>query len=121
MDVLGVDVGKRDLHAVLLQNKRAASKSVPNSSAGIAQLQSWLKNRKVERVHVCLEATGGWSEESQSLLSSYGHLVSIVNPLRIQAFAQSEMLRTQTDRIDAGVIARFRDLHKPEPWTPPAS
>jgi len=58
LDVLGIDVGKRDLHAMLLQGKRQASKSVPNSGTGIARLQAWLTNRKVERVHACLEATG---------------------------------------------------------------
>jgi transposase len=120
LDVLGIDVGKRDLHAVLLQEKRSASKSVPNSGAGIGQLQTWLTNRKLERVHVCLEATGGWSEEVAIALSEAGHVVSLVNPARIKAFAQSELLRTKTDRIDAALIARFCRLHEPEPWTPPA-
>lgn len=49
-----------------------------------------------------------------------GHVVSLVNPSRITAFAQSEMLRTKTDQIDAALIARFCRLHAPEPWTPPA-
>jgi transposase len=120
VDVLGIDVGKRDLHAALLQGKRQAQKSVPNSEAGIAQLQTWLKNRESEKVHVCLEATGGWSEQVAITLSEAGHIVSLVNPARIKAFAQSEMLRTKTDRIDAALIARFCRLHQPEPWTPPA-
>jgi transposase len=120
LDVLGIDVGKRDLHAVLLQEKRSASKSVPNSGAGIAQLQAWLTNRKIGRLHVCLEATGGWSEEVAIVLSDAGHIVSLVNPARIKAFAQSEMLRTKTDAIDAALIARFCRLHEPQPWVPPA-
>lgn len=120
VDVLGIDVGKHDLHAVLLQDKRSASKSVPNSRAGIAQLQTWLKNRKVANVHVCLEAIGGWSEEVAIALSDAGHVVSVVNPARIKAFAQTEMLRTKTDSIDAALIARFCRLLEPEPWTPPA-
>jgi transposase len=120
VDVLGIDVGKRDLHAALLQGDRQAQKSVSNSKAGIAQLETWLTNRKAEHVHVCLEATGGWSEEVAIALSEGGHVVSLVNPVRIKAFAQSEMLRTKTDRIDAALIARFCRLHQPEPWTPPA-
>ncbi len=80
----------------------------------------WLKNRKVERAHVCLEATGGWSEQVAIVLSEAGHVVSLVNPARIKAFAQSEMLRTKTDRIDAALIARFCRLHQPQPWKPPA-
>jgi transposase len=67
-----------------------------------------------------LEATGGWSEGVAIALAEAGHVVSLVNPSRIKAFAQSEMLRTKTDRIDAGLIARFCLLHKPDPWMPPA-
>jgi len=120
VEILGIDVGKRQLHAALLQGDRCASKSAPNSPAGIAQLQAWLKNRKVERVHACLEATGGWSEDVAIALHDAGHVVSLVNPSRVKAFAQSEMLRTKTDRIDAALIARFCRLHAPEPWIPPA-
>jgi transposase len=85
----------------------------------MVQLQAWLRNRKVERVHACLEATGGWSEDVAIVLHDAGHVVSLVNPSRIKAFAQSEMLRTKTDQIDAALIARFCRLHAPEPWTPP--
>ncbi len=120
MEILGLDVGKRELHAILLQGDRSASKSVPNSAAGFKQLQTWLRNRKAEKVHACLEATGGWSEDVALALCEAGHVVSLVNPARIKAFAQSEMLRTKTDRIDAALIARFCRMHEPEPWTPPA-
>ncbi len=115
-----IDLGKRDLHATLLQGDRSASKSVPNSQVGIAQLQTWLKNRNAERVHACLEATGGWSEQVTISLAEAGHVISIVNPARIKAFAQSEMVRTKTDGVDAALIARFCRLHQPEPWKPPA-
>jgi transposase len=63
MDILGIDVGKREMHAVLLQQDRSSSKTVPNSAAGFQQLRTWLRNRKVGRLHACLEATGGWSED----------------------------------------------------------
>ena len=120
MDVLGIDVGKNDLHGVLLQGDRSSTKSVPNSAVGIKQLGSWLKNRKAEQLHVCLEATGGWSEAVALALHQAGHVVSIVNPMRIKSFAKSEMLRTKTDAVDAAAIARFCRLHRPDPWTPPA-
>lgn len=119
MEILGIDVGKRDLHAVLLQGDRSASKSVANTPSGWAQLQTWLTNRKAHRVHACLEATGGWSENVAIALHEAGHVVSVVNPSRIRAFAQSELLRTKTDRIDAALIARFCRLHVPDPWMPP--
>lgn len=119
MEILGIDVGKRQMHAVLPQGDRSTSKSVPNSAAGFKQLQTWLRNGKVERVHACLEATGGWSEDLALALHEAGHIVSLVNPMRIKAFAKSEMLRTKTDRIDAALIARFCRTHAPGPWAPP--
>jgi transposase len=45
-----------------------------------------------------------------------GHTVSIVNPARI--FAQSQLIRTKNDKVDAGLIARFCLAMHPEPWTP---
>jgi transposase len=44
---------------------------------------------------MCLEATGGWSEQVAISLAETGHVISIVNPARIKAFAQSEMVRTK--------------------------
>ena len=132
MDVLGIDVGKRDLHATLLQNDRVASKSVPNSESGIAQLQTWLKNRNANRVHACLEATGGWSEQVAISLGEAGHIISIVNPARIKAFAQSEMVRTKrtgsmqlSSRVLLASSARAvdascaRNTHSARPCAPP--
>jgi transposase len=120
VEILGIDVGKHEMHAVLLQHERSTSKSVANSAAGFKQLQTWLRNRRVEKVHACLEATGGWSEDLAVALCDAGHVVSLINPMRIKAFAKSEMLRTKTDLIDAALIARFCRMHSPDPWTPPS-
>ncbi len=119
MATLGIDVGKSKLHAVMLHEDLAKAKIVANSASGLEQLEEWLRSLGLERVHVCLEATGGWSEDIGAVLHRAGYVVSIVNPSRIKAFAQSEMLRTKTDRVDAAMIARFCQLHAPEPWSPP--
>lgn len=117
---LGIDVGKGDFHATLLLGDRTWSKSFPNNKAGVTQLASWLKNRKVEEVHACLESTGGFEEALALDLHERGYVVSVVNPSRIKAFAQSELLRTKTDAVDAGLIARFCKAHLPQAWVPPA-
>lgn len=46
--------------------------------------------------------------------------VSVINPARIKAFAQSELLRTKTDEVDAALIGRFCKSQVPEAWTPSA-
>jgi transposase len=80
----------------------------------------WLEKQGIQKVHACLEATGNYGEDLAIYLHEAGHIVSIVNPARIKGFAQSELIRTKTDKIDAGVIARFCLAMKPDPWIPPS-
>jgi len=115
---LGVDIGKSEFHAALLIDDRVRSKSFSNNTKGFAQLNTWLRNREVAFVHACMEATGGFSEALALHLHEAGHKVSIVNPARVKAFAQSELLRTKNDAVDAALIARFCRAHQPVAWKP---
>ena len=72
------------------------------------------------KLHACLEATGTYSDELALFLHDGGYLVSLVNPACIKAFAQSELARTKTDKVDAGLIARFCAAQDPPPGSPPA-
>jgi len=116
---LGIDVGKSDFHCALNVGDDVRTNHFSNSKAGFARLRSWLKNRKVRQVHACLEATGGWSDELAEDLHDHGHLVSVVNPLAIKAFGQSELSRTKTDKADAALIARYCAKMQPSLWQPP--
>ena len=120
MDVLGIDIGKHELHAVLLQGEKMARKQVGNSDAGHQQLLNWLTNRKATDVHVCLEATGVYGIAVAEFLHDHGFKVSVVNPAQIKAFGRSELVRTKTDAVDAALIARFCRATQPLAWTPPA-
>ena len=118
MIVLGIDVGKQFIDCELLGDKRA-TKKVTNSVRGFEQVVAWLRNRKIEKVHACMEATGGWSDELAFFLHEHGHTISIVNPMQIRAFGQSELSRTKTDKADASLIARFCVAMNPPAWEPP--
>ena len=76
-------------------------------------------HRKLRQVHACLEATGRYSLGIALALHEAGHTVSVVNPARIHGFAQSQLQRNKTDRLDAALIARFCQQQQPEAWTPP--
>jgi transposase len=118
---LGIDVSKRKLDVALLDARgKFKSRVVPNDASGFAQLIKWLQERAAApgACHVCMEATGPYSEASATALSDAGWLVSIVNPLRVKGFAQSELVRNKTDVADAQLIARFCAKHAPEPWVP---
>jgi transposase len=65
-----------------------------------------------------MEASSTYGDELATSMHDAGHTVSIVNPARIKGFAQSELMRTKNDKVDAGLIARFCLAMHPEPWTP---
>jgi transposase len=116
---VGIDISKETFHASLLTDRGEAKKLFPNTPKGFEQLIVWLKNRHADDVHVCMEATGAYWERLALHLHSLGQSVSVVNPARTKAFAQSELLRTKTDAVDAALIARFCKTQQPEPWIPP--
>ena len=116
---LGIDLSKETFHAFLLSDRGEAKRVFPNTSKGFEQLMAWLKNRHAADVHICMEATGAYWEALAVYLHELKHLVSVVNPARIKAFAQSELLRTKTDAVDAALIARFCKSQVPEAWIPP--
>ena len=118
--VLGIDIAKQRMEVALLVDGKVKNKSFRNTMEGFETLSLWLKKLGIPKVQACLEATGNYGEELGIYLHEAGHLVSMVNPARIKGFAQSELIRTKTDKIDAGIIARFCLAMKPEPWIPPS-
>jgi len=117
--VLGVDIAKQKFDAALLVDGKTKHKSCKNSAEGFETLTLWLERQGVEKVHVCMEATGSYGEDLAVYLHEAGHMVSVVNPARIKGFAQSELIRTKTDKMDAALIARFCLAMKPREWIPP--
>lgn len=120
VDVLGIDVSKGDFHACLIQGQRRSKKSFPNAAPGYKQLQTWLKNRRCDELHACMEATGAYWEALATSLYGGGSRVSVVNPSQTVFFARSQLRRTKTDSVDAEMIAEFCQQTHPQPWAPPA-
>lgn len=119
LPVLGIDVSQKTLDAVLLSaSGRSWHRQFPNTTSGFARLAEWLKRSSLPCVHVCLEATGTYGQAVALYLYQAGQVVSVVNPAQIHAFAQSELARNKTDKLSAGVIARFCQAHRPQPWSP---
>lgn len=117
-NTLGIDVSKRTFDVALLSNNKFKHRKFQNTRAGHTALLAWLEQRNAGDVHVCMEATGIYGEALAEWLYDHGLSVSVVNPARIKGFAQSEQLRTKTDRVDAGLIARFCASLEPEFWQP---
>ena len=121
--VLGIDISKANFDVALLETSADKSsttdkpihKAFPNTLAGFERLQTWLAERKV---HACLEATNTYGEALARFLYEQGHTVSIVNPAKVKAFAQTLATRAKTDKADAALICRYCRMHRPDAWTP---
>ena len=119
---IGIDVSKRKLDCTILHGSKLKSKVVGNDTVGFALLDAWLRERgaDIQHTHLCLEATGPYSEQAALALVNAGWIVSVVNPARIKGFAQSELVRNKTDRADAALLARFCAAMHPSVWIPPS-
>ena len=119
LSIIGIDISKLKFDLCLLRdNGKLKHKVFPNTAPGFLQLSTWLKQQKVERAHLCMEATGTYGEALATYLCDAGHVVSVVNPAMIKAYAQSQLSRTKTDKVDATLIARFCQERKPPAWSP---
>ncbi len=120
--VLGIDIAKVKVD---VQLRRVHSPQKPthliydNSEQGHRKLLDWLAAQQVGQLHVCLEATGTYGDALALCLHQAGYTVSIVNPLRVKKYGESELSRVKTDKTDAGLLARFCLTQHPDPWTPP--
>lgn len=125
MFYLGMDVAKAKLDCCLLLDGaggKRKSKVVPNSKAGIAALLEWSAKQGVSatRLHVIMEATGVYHEQAALALADAGVTVSIINPAQVKDFGRGLAVRTKTDGVDSGVLARYGALLKPAAWQPPS-
>jgi transposase len=116
--VVGIDVSKDKLDVILLDEDQQYA-VFDNTRPGLQKLCRWLKKHASSPIHVCLEATGQYSDAPAEFLHQAGYPVSVVNPARIKAYADSRMSRPKTDKTDALVIALFCQTQQPTVWTPP--
>src|SRR5690606_16843169 len=118
--VLGIDIGKDQLVVALLcPPQPLETASFDNPPQGFQRLRRFLDKRKLKTLHACMEATGRSYESLADFLHAQGYAVSVVNPARIKAYAQSQMSRNKTDQLDAALIADFCRTQQPPLWTPP--
>jgi len=111
----GVDVGRDWLDVGLAPSGRTFR--IANAPAGVASLVARLRREGVGKV--VLESIGGYGARLVRGLADAGFEVGVVDPKRIAALRTAEGRRAKTDRLDAGLIARFallmQDAARPVP------
>jgi transposase len=117
LSTVWIDVAKRTLQVSLLRlDGKRRHKAFANDAAGHHALLGWLDAQGAGHGHSCLEATGTYGEAVATALVDAGHVVSVVNPAAVKAFAASQLRRTKTDRVDADVLVDFCSALRPAPW-----
>lgn len=116
---LGIDISKAKFDVALFEDDQYHLATFENNKQGHRSLFKWLKKRKGQSAHVCIEATGRYGDGVTTFLHERGFAVSVVNPARIKAYGASQLKRNKTDLEDAKVIAHFCATQKPRLWTPP--
>jgi transposase len=114
---VGVDVSKDRLDVCVrrgeAQRHNDTSFVVAHDDAGIETLVSCLLEKRPELVIV--EATGGFERAVVAALAAEGLAVAVVNPRQAREFARATGRLAKTDRIDAGILARFAEAIRPTP------
>lgn len=110
-DVVGIDVSKLTIDAHI--HKSGLHRVFSNTVKGFKALSMWLsKCLETQRYFVCFENTGHYSTNLSIYLSEHGFDYVEENPLAIKR--STGIVRGKTDRLDAGMIARYAWLHKEE-------
>jgi len=124
LPILGIDIAKRKFDVCLRPAPTVAgarhNATFSNNLKGFRALLRWLAKQQAPCVHACLEATSRYGDELALFLHQHHHEVSIINPRRIRHYADSRLVRTQNDRVDAGLVADFCASEDPRRWEPMA-
>lgn len=116
---LGIDISKAKFDVHLIGDQQTWSGQFSNTGQGFKQLNKWLKKRKVDQLHACMEATGSYGEALTYFLHEQAYKVSVVNPKIIKHYGHSKMQRNKTDKLDARLIAQYCQKESPRAWEPP--
>jgi transposase len=101
--ICGVDVSKAKLDAWI--EPGGAFARFDSDTTGIAKLAAFCRQHNVELV--VMEASGGYERRAFLELWQAGLSCALVNPRNVRRYAEAMGFLEKTDRIDAGVIARF--------------
>jgi transposase len=106
----GIDVSSQSLD--LADFPASFVKTFSNDPDGIARVVEHLRERPVAKIVV--EATGGYEVSLVLALREAKLPVVLVNPRQVRDYARALGILAKTDRIDAGVLARFaHDIQPP--------
>lgn len=125
---VGVDMAKHDFSGALVSSDGSMKRTIKklgNNPRGWNMLKNWVLKQKsecqAETVHLGVESTGGYEGPMVEWLRKHIAVeITLLNPIQVKRFIQSQLIRTKTDEVDARMIARYMAIHQPNPTPAPA-
>lgn len=118
---IGIDISKAKYDVHWTNGKERASETFDNTIVGHKKLQKWLRKRGAADGAVCMEATGSYGDEVALSLHQAGYKVSVMNPRIIKKYAEIQLQRNKTDKLDARLLATYCEREQPRAWEPPTA
>jgi transposase len=117
----GIDVSAKELVVALVRGKGEVLRmTFSNCADGHRKLARALTH-KGGASRVVLEATGNFHLDPALVLAAEPTVeVMVVNPMAARRFAQAQMRRAKTDKVDALVLLEFAQRMACERWVPPS-
>lgn len=122
---VGIDVSKLtlDIALTLDGNTIIASTKTNNNKTGFKStdrmIMKYSQMQRCEKIHCGIESTGIYSDGIIEYLQENTTIkVSVMNPAQGKSYGRTILLRTKTDKVDAGLLARYVAAVKPEVTLP---
>ena len=93
---------------------------IEQNTSGYGKLLTHLSRlSSPDNIHVVMEATSTYWMTLAHILFEAGFCVSVVNPAQPKHFAQMQLRRAKTDKLDAILLMHYAHSQQPDPWMPP--
>ena len=117
---VGIDVSDATFDAKKCCGKREAERRFDNTPRGHRQAIRWMLSG-ASSARVCLEATGVYHLQlALALAKAPGIELMVLNPKAARRFAEAQLIRAKTDKVDADGLLQYLMRMPFRPWAPPA-
>lgn len=118
---VGIDVSDATFDAICERGGKRCHRRFDNTPSGHRQAARWIL-RGVQGARVCLEATGIYHLQlARYLADTPGIELMVLNPKASRRFAEAQLTRAKTDKVDAAGLLEYLHRMPFRKWTPPAA
>lgn len=119
MNLVGIDVSDATFDAKRRCGEVVSHRQFDNSAAGHRQAIGWML-RGAKAARVCLEATGVYHLQlALALAKAAGIELMVLNPRASRRFAEAQLIRAKTDKVDAAGLLEYLQRMPFRPWAAP--